>query len=178
VQAIKLLRDAKQRIHLRMVNSLYPSPISKQEMARTMDYIARHNLESQVTLVTSFLDDHASLRLLSEADLIVNPYQHTNESASGSVRYALSTGKPVAVTPLSIFDDLGDAVFRLPGITPEDLAEGIANTIREIENDTPAAHTVARATSMLIDAHDFAVLGTRLAGMLRALMRQGRANTA
>jgi hypothetical protein len=37
----------------------------------------------------------------------------------------IASGVPVAVTPLPTFDDLEDAVFRLPGIDPQSVAIGL-----------------------------------------------------
>ena len=76
-------------------------------------------------MTTDFLPDDESLALLSAADLIVFPYQDTGESASGAVRYGLAIGKPVAVTPLPIFDDVVLRCLTLPGISPKEIAQGI-----------------------------------------------------
>jgi hypothetical protein len=37
----------------------------------------------------------------------------------------LASGRPVAVTPLDIFDDLGEAVHRLGGTSPMAIAKGL-----------------------------------------------------
>src|SRR5690606_8345901 len=62
---------------------------------------------------------------LQTAELIVYPYQITYESASGALRGGLATGRPVAGTPLPIFDGAGDAVHRLPGTDETALADGL-----------------------------------------------------
>ncbi|MBB1225651.1 mannosyltransferase, partial [Klebsiella pneumoniae] len=107
---------------------------------------ANLKVEDLVEMHNDFLDDKESLRLLSDADLLVFAYQNTGESASGAVRYGMATHKPVAVTPLAIFDDLGDAVFKLKGTSVVDVAEGIADILSEIvKNSSSAGETQRRA---------------------------------
>ena len=116
--------------------------------------------------MTDFLPDHESLSALSDADLIVFPYQSTGESSSAAVRYGLATGRPVAVTPLPIFDDVRPAVYQLPGQAPRDIAEGIA---RFMDGDVPASDA-----ERWRDAHRYPKLGDRLRGMLAQLGRRSR----
>ncbi len=82
-----------------------------------------------------FLPDAESLRLLSEADLLIFAYQNIWGSLlAGRVRYGMATQKPVAVTPTAIFDDLDDAVFKFDGCSVDDISQGIdriPNSIRE-----------------------------------------------
>jgi glycosyltransferase involved in cell wall biosynthesis len=82
---------------------------------------------------TNYLEDAESYAVLQQADLVVYPYQQTQESASGAVRFGLASGKPVAVTPLPIFEDVAEAVHTLPGTTPEALAEGIMALMQDGE---------------------------------------------
>jgi len=90
--------------------------------ARIEDY----GLAGCVTLDTAHHPEEALIARLAAADLIVFPYQHTGESASGAARLALAAGRPVATTPLPIFADIAPVSATLPGTTPVDLAEGIA----------------------------------------------------
>ncbi len=57
------------------------------------------------------------------SDLIILPYRKTQESSSASVRFALSTLRPVLCTPQSIFNDVEEIVHFSIGYSPEDLAE-------------------------------------------------------
>src|SRR5258706_12729177 len=98
-----------------MLNSEYPAPESAAEAQRIRDLNEQLDLQDEGDLNTEFIEDTICLRLLGTVDLVVNPYQRSAESASASVRYGLASGRLVAVTPLPIFDDLGDAVLRMPG---------------------------------------------------------------
>ena len=84
---------------------------------------------------------HGFHEQLAIADLVVFPYQNTEESSSAAVRMAITAGRAVAVTPLPIFDDVADAVDILPGISPQALATGLATLL---EQQTQAAVRAAR----------------------------------
>ena len=125
VEAFAAMQPERANLHLLLVCALYPGSVSLQEKAAVEDAVVRHGLAQRVTLVTDFLPDERSLAWLQMADLVVFPYQQTQESSSAAVRMGLASRCPVAVTPLPIFDDLGDAVHRLGGTTPQAIAEGL-----------------------------------------------------
>ena len=156
-------------IRLRMVNAAYPIPDSSALIEAAKKRIMEKKLELHIELTSGYLADEESLALLSDADLIVFPTQTTAESASGAVRYGLVSGRPVAVTPLPIFDDVASAVFRLPGTTVENMAKGIAETAYAIQNRTTEAQRIAEQADRWRAAHRYSHLGRRLHGMLVAL---------
>lgn len=115
----------EQQLHLLLVNALYPAHESKQEHQACLTLINNLKLKQRVTLITDFLLDAQSLATLQAADLIVSPYQQTQESSSGAVCIGLASARPVAVTTLSIFDDVSQAFHRLPGADPQAIAQGL-----------------------------------------------------
>jgi glycosyltransferase involved in cell wall biosynthesis len=171
IEAIHLLRGRGLDYRLRLVNAEFPAEVSYRLIQQARALIVKHRLWSYVDLHTDFLSDDDSLALLSTADLIAYSYQETAESASGAVRYGLAAGKPVAVTPLPIFQDVDDCVFKLPGTTPMQIAQGL----EQLAADAAAGSSdflsrLARARSWR-DNHAYPVLGRQLAGMLRGLAR-------
>lgn len=133
IRAFGRLAALDPALHLLLVCALYPADVSVQERDRCQDLINRLGLAQRVTMVNDFLPDAESLSWLQMADLIVYPYQFTQESSSAAVRGGLAAGRPVAVTPLSIFDDVADAVHKLPGTSDADLAAGIWSLISDGE---------------------------------------------
>jgi glycosyltransferase involved in cell wall biosynthesis len=172
VHAVYLLKREGRSVRLRMLNAEHPTPESVAEVQRIKETIQRLDLQDSVEMHSEFLEEDVCLTLLGEADLVVNPYQLTGESASGSVRYGLAARRPVAVTPLPIFNDLGDAVFRMPGTTPREIAEGITSALRNIEEETETAKRVRFAARRWLDAHDYSLQAIRLMRMARALARR------
>lgn len=163
IQAVALLHKQGVNIRLNMVNAEYPVPESAALIRQAKAMLKRLHLEAIVTLQTAYLSDAESLALLSTADLIVFPYQETGESASGAARYGLVSGRPVAVTPLAIFDDIAPAVHYLPGNTPGLIAEGIINIMH---NENVAIQDTAERWR---EAHRYSAIGLRLHNILLSL---------
>ena len=125
VDAIGLLKQRGLLVSLHMLNAEYPAEVSRQSIAALRARIKEARLETEVNLETTFYTNEECLERLSVADLIVFPYQLTQESASGAVRHAIASGAPVAVTPLPIFEDVAPAVIELEGISPHAIADSI-----------------------------------------------------
>lgn len=169
IEAVALLNRWGADVRLSMINAEYPVPESATLIQQAKAKISALGLGDRVSMTTEFLPDDASLDLLSAADLIVFPYQNTGESASGAVRYGLSVGKHVAVTPLPIFDDVAPAVFTLPGVSPNEIAQGIQQTLNEIAKNSAISMTKADDATQWRASHRYAHLGARLYGMLKNL---------
>jgi glycosyltransferase involved in cell wall biosynthesis len=174
IEAIGILRKQGVSVRLLMVNAAYPITESKVLIKKAQAKIAELRLSDCITMCVDFLSDTESLQKLAHTDLIVYPYQDTAESASGAVRYGMATGKPVAVTPISIFEDLKEATFTMPGSTPKDLAQGILAIQQSLKSQSEKAQTIKQAASTWKLHHSFAKLGTRLSGILQATSRVKR----
>ena len=169
IEALALLKSWGHNISLRMINSEYPASESTELIQQATKRVSSLGLSDRVIFMTDFLSDDESLAQLSLADLIVFPYQDTGESASGAVRYGISTGKPVAVTPLPIFEDVLSAVYVLPGRTPELIAKGIEELIFEISKGSEVAREKAINAQRWRESHGYASLGQRLLNMISAI---------
>jgi len=172
IEAMALLRQAGQNIQLHMVNAEYPAPESATLIQKAKKRVLEHGLDEYVKVTTDFLSDDDCLSALAAADLIVFPYQNTGESSSAAVRYGLASGRPVAVTPLSIFDDVIPAVYTLPGQTPDQLAIGIQQLLSEIVCKTEKIREKETNAACWRETHRYSRLGHRLYGMFQALARQ------
>ena len=76
-------------------------------------------------MITDFLDDDVAISTLSKCELLVFPYQNTNESASGAVRMGVASGAPIAVSPIPIFDDIEGSI-RMRGTSVDDIVASIS----------------------------------------------------
>ncbi len=165
IEAFAQLAKGNPSLHLLLLNALYPyidSELEKQACDKLIDELGIGN---RVTFITDFLPEAECLALLQTADLIVYPYQHTQESASGAVRIGIAAGRPVAVTPLPIFDDVAGAVHVLPGTEPDALASGIK---RLIEDPMEIARQAAK-TQQWVAAREWALLSVRLLNLIDGL---------
>ena len=172
VEAVAACVADKYDLHLLMINAQYPAPQSVEAMEDVLQRINTLGITERVTMVTEFLSDAESLGWLEHADLIVFPYQKTGESSSAAVRTGIASGRPVAVTPLPIFEDVGPCVFTLPGVSSSAISEGIKNILGELKEQTEYATFILSESQKWRNAHDYSLLAKRLYGMIVALFRK------
>ncbi|MFC2992546.1 glycosyltransferase [Halomonas tibetensis] len=165
IEAFAELADQDTSLHLLLLNALYPAPPSEAEAERCRRTVKALGIEHRVTMINDFLPDDQTLGWLQAADLLVFPYQHTQESSSAAVRWGLASGRPVACTPLGIFDDVSDAVAFLPGTAPAELASGI----RKLLDDAQRCQRLQQDAAAWLAAHDWPQLSLRLQGLIGAL---------
>lgn len=169
VEAFGRLARGDKRLRLRMVNAEYSRDASAAAINDVRDRVRALGLEDRVTLITDYLPDEESLRHLAAADLIVFPYQHTGESSSAAVRIGLASGRPVAVTPLPIFDDVSTVVHRLPGADVDSLVGGIGGLVERIRSGADEdLLAVARAAAEWCESRAY----PRVSAHLHALIDQ------
>ena len=164
VRAFALLHTRHPDTHLLMLNALYPIAVSEQERDVCLDEIRRLGVQDSVTLITDFLDEATVLARLAASDVVVYPYQHTQESASAAVKMGLGSGTAVAVTPLPIFADVATVSHTLPGGTPAEIADGLDSLL----SDPARLAALAGQQRDWAAAHDWPTLSARLDGMIRS----------
>jgi hypothetical protein len=125
-------------LSLHIVNALYLPEASGELLAEIKHPASKLGLVDRVTLVPDYLPDSESLRDLTQSNLVVFPYQQAGDSTSAAVRMGLATGSPVAVPPLPIFDDVREAIIRLPGTSVEGLVLGLENLTARIRSNSDA----------------------------------------
>lgn len=170
IESVSILRRSGIDACLTMVNAEYPDPASAEQIQRAEQLVSRLGLKSHVRILTGFQRDADSMALLQEADIIVFPYQGTGESASGAVRYGLAAGRPVAVTPIPIFDDVGNIVHRLPGTRPNDIARGLAALHAGWNAGDAAIEAVQQRAAQWRSDHRYPRLAARLDSITRQLV--------
>ena len=171
VQAMPDILRQHADAHLLMVNAWYSEDASSAEQQRLQHAIQSLGLTAHVTLDTRFLPEEDCAALLSLAEVVVFPYQNTQESASAAVRMALSTGSAIATTPLPIFQDIASAAHTLSGTTATDLAQGLGQLMHTYRDPQALALARQRATHHARQ-HSATQLAARLAGLLHSLHTQ------
>lgn len=165
IEAFNHLQTQQSDSHLLLINAQYPAPISQDHLQHCHALISQYALEDKVTLVTDYLSDAHSRAWLKLADLIVYPYQQTQESSSAAVRWGLALEKPVLCTPLAIFEDVASAVHWLPGISAAQIAQGLQQALAN-----PQLLSQKRpAQQAWLEEHDWQYLSVRLKNQLCAL---------
>lgn len=170
IEAFAEIRHAWPTARLRLVNAEYPAPLSAAELARCRATAERLGLAEAIEWHTAFLPHEASVALLAGCDVVVLPYEDTNEASSAAARGALSSRRPVLVTPIQIFEELGDAVFRLPGADKAGIARGLA----EVLADEGLRRTTLTQAFKWLDRHDWRAIAARFNAMIRGLQKAER----
>jgi glycosyltransferase involved in cell wall biosynthesis len=165
IEAAGLLKARWPKIRLCLLHADYGGEESKATLAACREAVVASGLDGAVELVTDFLPFETSRARLAACDVIALPYQRSKEGASGALRVALSTGTCVAVSPLRVFDDAEDAVYRLPGLAASDIAEGLACLLGDRDLRARTSHAARQWT---MERHWDAV-ASRTLGMLRGL---------
>ena len=169
IKALTILRRTWPGARLRLVNAEYPLLPSAEEIAECVATVRAAGLEEAVEFRTGFLPHAQSIELLRGCEVVALPYQSSKEGSSAALRSALSAGVPVAVTPLPLFDEAGDAVVRLPGTTPDEIAAGLDRLLR----DRSARAAAVAAAETWLSHRSWKMVGERWRGMLGALSSSG-----
>lgn len=125
IQAFALVRRSLPLARLRLVNALYPLPVSDTYLAKCIDLVQKKGLGRSVSFETGFLDDTQILKELAATDLVVLPYTFSSESSSAAIRLPIASGAPVLCSDLEIFNEFRHCVHRFPAGDPIAMANEI-----------------------------------------------------
>ena len=162
IEAFSLLKNKQNNVRLLLVNAIYPNPISDEYVLECKKIIDELSINEDVTMINDFLSDDDSFAYLDEADILVMPYRDTQESASGAIRYAISTNKPVVCTPIAIFNDVSDIVH----FTKDSSSKSIAQKLEELLKDKKLLSSKEDIQKEWIDSHDWQEISQRLAHII------------
>jgi O-antigen biosynthesis alpha-1,2-mannosyltransferase len=171
VDAVALLKNQGSPVRLRLLNAEYPDPTSATQVKKLRAQIKKLKIENLVEFNYQYLEDSESLELLSAADLIIFAYQQTGESSSAAVRYGLATKRPVAVTPISIFNDISGAAFRLSGTDSTSIASSITDVLSLLSSDSEEAREVLNRADKWRKEFDYVAVSQRLYNISSALLQ-------
>lgn len=178
ISAIGILKRRGKKFRLQLLNAEYPDPTSQKLVSQLRAQIQKEQLTSLVTLVSEYQTESEAARLMMLADLLVFPYQDTQESASGAIRHGMATGRPVLVTPVPIFDEVGEAVHRALGTSPEQLAKAIERYFDLRDGSDPIMAHHEKAAKDWREALDVRRLAARLTSLILSCARGGRSTLA
>lgn len=152
---------------LLLVNALYQNPISYELKDRCEKLISSLKLNNNVVMINEYLEDEESLCLLECADVIVFPYQNSNESSSAAVRFGLASNRPVLCSQLEIFEDVKEVVHFLPGVDPNSISSGIVSLLNMPEM-LNSKHEIQQEW---LQEHSWERISDKLSGMINALVQ-------
>jgi glycosyltransferase involved in cell wall biosynthesis len=172
VSAFGILAAEDTSLRLQMTNAEYPIGASRNLAVWLRNEIARLGLGQRVHFSTDFFSDEDALAHLRKCNLIVFPYEETGESASGAVRFAIASGRPVVTNNLPIFDDVASAVFRIDSHDPSRLAADLRPIIAQLRSGGVDVDKKSILAEKWRREHSFETLASRLAALLQSLHSQ------
>ncbi|HOW14883.1 glycosyltransferase [Methanosarcina sp.] len=108
-----------------VVSSIFPDEISSKYYESCKKEVAKLGLKDHVIFFTDFLEKQEIIYLLQSSDIVVMPYKDTKEAASGAIRFALASHRPVIVTDIPIFGEFEEEVYKIPSCSPDEIKKGI-----------------------------------------------------
>jgi glycosyltransferase involved in cell wall biosynthesis len=170
IRAAAILRLQWPKLRLRLVNARFPGP-KHDEIIEECRALARElGMEDAIEWHLDFLPVDRIEALLAGCDLIVLPYDDSDDSVSGAVRTALASMVPLVATRVKIFGDLGAAVGWADSNDPDVLADTIAPILRSPEK----RREIQAGMHAWLTAHDWQRMATTLENMIHGLVRQKR----
>jgi glycosyltransferase involved in cell wall biosynthesis len=169
IEAAARLRQTWPKLRLRLINAEY-SDASLREVSRCQQLARRLGIADAVDWDTTFHPHEESLRRLRQCDLIVLPYEESRESSSAALRSAMASGVPVAVTPVSIFEEAAEAIHRFARNDVEAIASGVDGLLR----DEGLRRQLQQGAEQWLAERSWHDLSRRLFGMLNGLAQARR----
>ncbi len=168
VEAVALLRNNGITVKLLLINARYPNQASDEQLAIIEHRIEALGLRDDVVLKTEYLPNELSLSLLAACDVLVFPYQKSEESSSAAVRMGIASRRPVLCTPLPIFSDVASVVTMLPGCGAQDIYIGLQRFLSLAEDRGELADRQAD----WVDRHSWSHVAGLLQDKLDRLQRR------
>jgi len=164
IEAFEVLGRSSPSAHLLLLCSEYPTPDSHEYRQRCEARIANSPFAGRIHASFDHLPLDAAGFLLQACDLLVFPYYPSKESASGAVRLAIASMRPIVVSDSGIFEELQGVAQVAPSLEPD----ALAGTIASLGSD-PLRSEVERRTRRFAARLDWARIGPSVWGDLRSL---------
>jgi glycosyltransferase involved in cell wall biosynthesis len=144
--AVAHLRETHPDVQLALCTPEYPhSRASADYLNECRTVAAEWDLADRVRFAGTFLPMEEVSLWLQAADVIAFPYSHSaDQAASGAVRMALGAGRPIIVSDIEVFADLGDTVHRVPAGHVPALARSLERLADDDHLRTRSAGDAAR----------------------------------
>lgn len=168
IEAMKIIQKSGIKIKLSMYNAEYSIPESDELIAEAKELIKKNHLDDAISLDTSYHCDDAIAEKLSTCDLMIFPYQKSDESSSAAVRSALGLSLPILVTPLEIFDEIKCLSNRTEGFSPQHIADAVINSLKNLYGELNQYQSFLDKLDDWKSEYSFSSIGYQLEGMITA----------
>lgn len=166
LEAIAELRQGGRALHYLVCGGSTSDPVSRAYVSALRERISQLGLEPAVTLEDQFLDEPALMARLRAADWIILNYQDGgDQGTSGAARHALRSGRPVAVSPADIFEDVREAAHTIEA--------PLARSIGRLLDDEALADETAERGRCFCEAHSWSRVAGRHLELYERMVGRG-----
>ena len=166
IEALALLRPKYPGIRYVGMHALYAGDSSEQHLQECLQLAKTHGLLDSIQIDTNFLSIGEIEKRLSDADIVVLPYQPSSEGASSAANMALAAGRPVVVSPSGIFKSVVSATFTATRHEPEAYAEALdlilsnpelSETLTKRASEWVEQNSYANAASLMLHVNNYSL---------------------
>lgn len=147
VRVVAELRRRYPGLRYRGWHALYPGSESADHLAECLEEARRLGISDAIEIDTAFHPSQALVAALSRTDLILLPYEPSEEGASAAVNLALSARRPVLVSASRIFQSVAPVVEV---VAPHDAQAYAAAAARLLDDTDYASALVERAGHWIV----------------------------
>ncbi len=135
IRAIPKIVEAEPRALYLIIGETHPE-VRKHEgetyRQHLLDTVEELGMEDNVRFVNRFLEKRELIRFLQATDIYIIPYPNRDQISSGTLLYALSTGKAIVSTPFLHAEEVMSegAAMRCEFKDPKSLAEAVKSLLQ------------------------------------------------
>ena len=144
IDAIDVLRAKYPGILLLALNAVYPSEDSHEYFLHCDRRIRELGLEQYVDLRIGFLPVGTIVKTLQACNVIVLPYQDSDEGASATASMAIAARRPIVASRSRVFCGIEDLLWPVERVDGASIAAGIDQVLRDQRLRNNLELTVAR----------------------------------
>lgn len=169
IEAVALLGDTDPPVTYQIVGRTHPNVVrhSGYSYRRGLEQMVRDlGLSDRIEFIDRYVSDDELFGLIRDADVVVVPYDNTEQVSSGVITEAVGIGRPVVATRFPYSEEmLGTGAGVVVDHDPRALAEGIRSLI-----DDPAAYRRAcEASTDLSRRISWRTVGRQYSRLIRDL---------
>lgn len=156
IKALALLRPKYPGIRYSGLHAMYAGDDSAQHLQECLELARSLGLGEAIDIDTDFLPVDEIERRLSATEIVVLPYEPSNEGASSAANMALASGRPVVVSPSAIFKSTSHVTY----VAPRHDAEAYAYAIDQLLSDPGLGADLIQRQTKWVEQHSYANAAT------------------
>lgn len=167
--AVQEVRRTYPSLKCFMLSSVAPYHSSRTFATRLRETLARLELSDAVTLIDDYLSEREAVRFLHAMDVNVLPYHdHGLIGTSAAARTVMAARRPMIVTDVPFFSDLGPEVYKIPSADPGE----IAKALRRLLGDPALCAELTRRMDEFLRRNDWSSVALKHAGLYRQILEE------